>query len=70
MVGVWPMVISKLLTSFPSHIKEKSVLKACRADMPQVCWGEHCTEYLCHYSVIQVIILVALVVENLPERGV
>ena len=31
----------KHLASFPSHIKEKSVVKACRADMPYVCWGEH-----------------------------
>ena len=29
------MVTSKLLGSFPSHIKEKSVLKACKADMPK-----------------------------------
>ena len=24
-----------------SHIKTVSVLKACKADMPYVCWGEH-----------------------------
>ena len=31
MVWAWPMVTSKLLVSFLSHIKQKSVLKACRA---------------------------------------
>ena len=34
-LGVVSMVATlKLLGSFLSHIKEKSVLKACRADMP------------------------------------
>ena len=31
---VWPVVTSKVLVSFLSNIKQKSVLKACRADMP------------------------------------
>ena len=24
-----------------THIKRKSILKACWANMPYVCWGEH-----------------------------
>ena len=32
---------SKLLESPYSYIKVNSVLKACWADMPYVCWGEH-----------------------------
>ena len=35
------MATSKLLESPYSHIKGNSVLKACWADMPYVCWGEH-----------------------------
>ena len=34
LILVWPVVTSKLLASVLSHIKEKSMLKACRADMP------------------------------------
>ena len=32
----------KAITSFHFHIKGRSKLKACWADMPCVCWGEHC----------------------------
>ena len=38
---VEPLATSKLLHSSHSHIKGKSTLKACWADMPCVCWGEH-----------------------------
>ena len=31
------------IKAFGLYIKGKFVLKACRADMPSVCWGEHCT---------------------------
>ena len=41
-IWVEPLATSKLLHSSHSHIKEKSVLKACWTDMPYVCWGEHC----------------------------
>ena len=34
------------------HIKGNSDLKACRADMPLVCWGKHYT-YACHYVIEQ-----------------
>ena len=39
--GLELLVMSKLLYSSHSHIKGKSILKACWADMPWVCWGEH-----------------------------
>ena len=41
-----PVAISKLLESPYSHIKGNSVLKVCWADMPYVCWGEHCIWYM------------------------
>ena len=28
-----------------SHIKEKNALKACWANVPYICWGEHCTTF-------------------------
>ena len=36
------MTTSKLMDSPHSHSKGNSVLKGCWADMPYVCWGEHC----------------------------
>ena len=35
MFWVWPVVTSKLLASFPFHIKKKICTE------PKVCWGEH-----------------------------
>ena len=46
MIWVESVATSKPLDSPHSHIKRKSVLKACQADMPQVCWGEHCSMHL------------------------
>ena len=41
---VWagPVITPKLLDSPHSYIKRNSVLKSCWADIPYVCWGEHC----------------------------
>lgn len=36
-----PVATSKLLGGPYSHVKVKSVIKACRTDMPYVCWEEH-----------------------------
>ena len=36
------MATLRLLESPYLHIKENSVLKAYWADVPYVCWGEHC----------------------------
>ena len=40
-IWVEPLATSKLLHSSHFHIKGRSKLKACWADMPCVCWGEH-----------------------------
>ena len=43
------MVTLKLLEPPYSHIKGNSVLKACWAEMPYVCWGEHCMQHVAIY---------------------
>ena len=40
-IWIEPLATSKLLHSSHSHTKEMLVQKACWADMPYVCWGEH-----------------------------
>ena len=43
-IWVKPQATSKQLYSSHSHIKGKSILKACWADIPYICWGEHWSE--------------------------
>ena len=40
------------------HIKGKSVMKACWADMPYNCWGEHCIEFTDDMYCLHVIVWV------------
>ena len=38
---VWARLVTTS-TPLQPYIKENSVLKACWANIPYVCWGEHC----------------------------